>query len=175
MNRWMNDEAVYRTAPATPDLLKRVTQMSIEPESCIQILYRWNYPYLGILEVFVIFNRPRDILQTALSLADLGEARGCSWLIKSVSQSVSLFLPQLYGAATPKRLEMTRLCHIDQELSKSRRESKSLQWYKIYGHFTEGVDLAYWWSFSGGGSALQPAQQACFFFYKVVSYLVEDL
>ena len=29
-----------------------------------------------------------------------------------------------------------------------------------YGHFTEGVDFAYWWSFSGGGSALQPVQQA---------------
>ena len=33
-----------------------------------------------------------------------------------------------------------------------------------YGHFTEGGDFAYWWSFSGGGSALQPAQQACFEF-----------
>ena len=29
-------------------------------------------------------------------------------------------------------------------------------------HFTEGVDFAYWWSISRGGSALQPAQQACF-------------
>ena len=37
-----------------------------------------------------------------------------------------------------------------------------------YGHFTEGVDLAYWWSLSGGGSALQPAQQACLNeYYKV--------
>ena len=30
-----------------------------------------------------------------------------------------------------------------------------------YGNFTEGVDLADWWSFSAGGSALQPAQQPC--------------
>ena len=27
-------------------------------------------------------------------------------------------------------------------------------WFKSYGHFTEGVDLAYLWSFSGGGSAI---------------------
>ena len=27
---------------------------------------------------------------------------------------------------------------------------------------TEGVDFAYWWSFSGGGCALKPEQQACF-------------
>ena len=40
--------------------------------------------------------------------------------------------------------------------------SKSHQWFKSYGHFTEGVDYANWWSFSGGGSALQPAQEACF-------------
>ena len=31
-----------------------------------------------------------------------------------------------------------------------------------YGTFTEEIDLAYWWSFSGGVSALQPVQQ--FFF-----------
>ena len=36
---------------------------------------------------------------------------------------------------------------------KSQRASKSHQWFKSYGHFTEGVDLAYWWSFIGGGSA----------------------
>ena len=41
------------------------------------------------------------------------------------------------------------------ELSKSRRASQSHQWFKSYSHFTEGVDFAYWWSFSGGGSTLQ--------------------
>ena len=30
-----------------------------------------------------------------------------------------------------------------------------------YGHFTEGVDVTYWWSCSGKGSRLEPAQQAC--------------
>ena len=31
--------------------------------------------------------------------------------------------------------------------------SKYHQWFKSYGHFTEGVDFAYWWSFIGEGSA----------------------
>ena len=53
---------------------------------------------------------------------------------------------------------------------KSQRASKSRQWFNSYGNFTEAVDLAYWWSFSGRGSALQPAQQACF---KNVSLLLE--
>ena len=33
---------------------------------------------------------------------------------------------------------------------------------KVKGHFTEGVDSAYWWSCIGKGLRLQPAQQACF-------------
>ena len=53
--------------------------------------------------------------------------------------------------ATPGLLN--RLCHSDQELSKSRRASKSNLWFKSYGHFTKGVDFASWWSFIGGGSA----------------------
>ena len=28
---------------------------------------------------------------------------------------------------------------------------------KSYGHFTDRVDFAYWWSFSGGGSAVNEA------------------
>ena len=39
----------------------------------------------------------------------------------------------------------------DEELSKSRRASKSHQWFKSYGHFTEGVDVAYRWSCIGKG------------------------
>ena len=35
----------------------------------------------------------------------------------------------------------------------------------MYGHFTKGVDLAYWWSCIGKGLRLQPAQQACFPLY----------
>ena len=45
-------------------------------------------------------------------------------------------------------------CHSDQELSKLQRASTSDHWFKNYGNFTEGVDFAYWWSFSGGGSAI---------------------
>ena len=66
-----------------------------------------------------------------------------------------LFLPQLYRAATPKRLEIALivLVHRDQELSKSRRASKSNQWFKSYSHFTKGMDFADCWSFIRGGSA----------------------
>ena len=38
--------------------------------------------------------------------------------------------------------------------------SKSHRWFKSYGHFTEGVDFAYWRSCVGKGLRLQPAQQA---------------
>ena len=66
---------------------------------------------------------PEAALQTALSL----------------SQSVILFLPQLYSGATPKRLEIALpvINHSDQNPYKSRRASKSHQWFKSYGHFTE--------------------------------------
>ena len=30
-------------------------------------------------------------------------------------------------------------------------------WFKNYGDFAEWVDFAYWWSFSGGGSAINGA------------------
>ena len=55
-----------------------------------------------------------------------------------------------------------RLCDSDRALSKSRRALKSHQWFKSCGHFTEGVDIAYWWSGIGKGLLLQPSQQACF-------------
>ena len=54
-----------------------------------------------------------------------------------------------------------KLCHSDQELSKSQRTSKSHQRVKSYGHFTEGVDFDYWWSCIRKGLCLQPVQQAC--------------
>ena len=38
-----------------------------------------------------------------------------------------------------------RLCHSGQKLFKSRRASKSHQWFQSYGHFTDGVNFAYWW------------------------------
>ena len=38
---------------------------------------------------------------------------------------------------------------------------KFLQWFKSYGHFTDRLDLAYWWSCIGKALRLQPAQQAC--------------
>ena len=38
--------------------------------------------------------------------------------------------------------------------SKSRLAFKSLNGFNRYGNFAEWVDFAYWWSFSGGGSAI---------------------
>ena len=71
-----------------------------------------------------------------------GQSQGLLYkhLRHSFSQSVILFLPQLYGAAMPKWLE---ICHSTQELSKSRMASKSNQWFKSYDHFTEGMNFAY--------------------------------
>ena len=60
------------------------------------------------------------------------------------------------------------LCHSDHKLSKSQRASQSYQWFKIYGHFTEGVDQAYWGSCIGKGLRLQPAQQACFYYNSFI-------
>ena len=37
-----------------------------------------------------------------------------------------------------------------------------VQWFKSYGHFTEGVDFVYWWSFSSGGSAINKATPSSF-------------
>ena len=40
------------------------------------------------------------------------------------------------------------------------------QWFKSNGHFTEGVDFAYWWSFSGGGSAINVATPSISRFFR---------
>ena len=61
--------------------------------------------FYGVLSVYALTNT--NI--AGILLADLGEARGCStntFIINSVSQSVILFLSQLYGAAMPKRFEL---------------------------------------------------------------------
>ena len=34
-------------------------------------------------------------------------------------------------------------------------DPKLHHWFKSYANFTEQVDIAYWWSFSGGGSAIR--------------------
>ena len=48
---------------------------------------------------------------------------------------------------------------------------KNDQWFKSYGHFTEGLDLADWWSLGGGG----PAPAACtagLFILNSLKYIV---
>ena len=44
----------------------------------------------------------------------------------------------------PPLAGQARLCHSDEELSKSLKASKLHQWFNSSGHFTEGVDFAYW-------------------------------
>ena len=48
--------------------------------------------------------------------------------------------------------------------------SSSYQWFKNYGHFTEGVDFAYWWSFIWKVLRLQPAQH----FFSSAMLIVKD-
>ena len=59
----------------------------------------------------------------------------------------------MYGAATPKGLEMV-LPVIDIKIG--------VLVQKLQQFFSEWVDFAYWWSSIGKGLRLQPAQQACF-------------
>ena len=40
---------------------------------------------------------------------------------------------------------------------KSKKASKLHYWYKSYGSFAKRLDFAYWWSLSGGGSAMNGA------------------
>ena len=35
-------------------------------------------------------------------------------------------------------------------------------WFKSYGNFFEWMDFAYWWSFIGGGSAINSATPSSF-------------
>ena len=77
----------------------------------------------------------------------------------------------------PERLKIAlpikkRLCHSSKKLSKSGRASKLHHWYKSYGHFSEGVDFAYWWSCIGNGLRLQPVQKACFII--IINYFLSS-
>ena len=54
-----------------------------------------------------------------------------------------------------------RLCHSYKDLTKSWRASKSHHWFKIYHHFSEGVNFVYWQRCIRKGQRLKPAQQAC--------------
>ena len=67
--------------------------------------------------------------------------------------------------ATPGLLN--RLGYIILGDFKSRRASKSHYWFKSNSDFAELVDFAYWWSFSGEGSA--SAACALGLFHKKIS------
>ena len=106
-------------------------------------------------------------------LADPGEARGCSInrlvtdsLIQSVSQPFPPTALRCRNAQTVRdRSSVYKMNYKDQELFKSRRISKSHQWLNSYAHFTEGVDFAYLWSFSGDGAAPAACAAGLYFSY----------
>ena len=94
MNQWINHEADCRTAPATPGLLIIDNSTFLSINTLMKLIKRFSWCWTNPQE-YKIISRP-------------GRSQGllykhlCHWL----SQSVSLFLPQLYGAATPKRFEI---------------------------------------------------------------------
>ena len=57
---------------------------------------------------------------------------------------MTLFHPWLYSAAKPKKLEMVLTVIKWTMLGRFRALHC---WFKIYGHFDEWVDFAFWWSF----------------------------
>ena len=123
----------------------------------VLFFYWCYYPHVLGDSVSPVRNKKNiyDLIITSAGKVDKGFSRpgrsqGCSTNTFVIDWLVDWFnnwpfsLPQLYGAATPKRLQIclpVRLCHSDQELSTSWRASKSHQWFKSYGHFTEGVDF----------------------------------
>ena len=42
------------------------------------------------------------------------------------------------------------------------------QWFKSDGHFTEGVDFAFWWSFIAGGSAPAACAAGLFIYCSII-------
>ena len=120
--------------------------------------------------LFIVFSQ---FYNSKNFLADLGKARGCS-TITYVTDLLIHLLPQssfvkisLHYALT---VEDDAFSHkIDNvtifEDYKSRRASELPYWFKIYGKFVEWVDFdscQYWWSFSGGGSAINSATPSSF-------------
>ena len=112
------------------------------------------------------------LLATVYCLADPGEARRCStnslvinWLIKSVSEPFPPTALRRRHAQTARDSSSSYKIDYDQELLKSRRALESYQWFKRYSYFTEGVNFAYCWSFSGGGSVINGATPSSFFVY----------
>ena len=57
--------------------------------------------------------------------------------------------------------------------SKYQRVSKLHYLFKSYGNFAEWVDLAYWWIFSGGGSAINGATPSRSYTHKYVAFKVK--
>ena len=99
---------------------------------------------------------------------------GCFFrLIIWICWNVLLLFGFNYGLFSPGcscSFKSSKLGNIDVPLQDIFRNSwmasKSDQWFKSYGYFTEGVDFSYWWSFSGGGSAINGATPSSFPAYR---------
>ena len=72
------------------------------------------------------------------------------------TKKIIKYIPKLpmIGLANKKWFPNRLCCKGD---SKFLRASKSHYWFNGYGNFAEWVDFACWWSFSGGGSAINGA------------------
>ena len=109
-----------------------------------------------------------------LLLADPGKARGCFTITSVTHWFIHSFSNPLLPTALRRRHTQTvrdstssyKIDHVI-VISKSWRASKWHHWFTSYGHFTEAVDFAYWWSCIWKGLRLQPAQQACFCVYGI--------
>ena len=92
-----------------------------------------------------------------------------------------LFLQQLYGASTPKRLEIALTgIKIDYvQLVKTSLNPEGHQNYitgsKVIAILLDGGDFVYWWSCIGKGLRLQPAQQACFFSWPIKKKKIKNI
>ena len=62
-------------------------------------------------------------------------------------------------SAFSHKIDYVNFCKGD---SKSQRASNLHYWFKSYSNFAEWLDFAYWWSFSGGVSAIIGATPSSF-------------
>ena len=123
-------------------------------------------------------------------VTDMGSHPGCScpWTFGARTQASQGLLYKhltdplwkcIYGAATPKWLEMVlsviklTILIFFVEDPYSQRVSKLHYWFKSYSDFDQLVDFAYWWSCIGKGLRLQSVQYACFLYSDIAIYLVD--
>ena len=114
-------------------------------------------------------------------LADPGKARDCSinsfvinCLIRLVSHS---FPPTALRRRHAQTVWDSYFSHkieyilVIKTFFKSWRASQLHCWFKSYGHFTEGIDFPYWWSFIGKGLRSTGRIRLVFYYLNVMQEL----